>query len=569
MAISYGAAGVLGYSTGNPVAAVPAGITAGQYLVLLIGSKPDTATATDPAGWTSLGVMVSTSAVGTGIDVGPTRVRAYGKVAVGGETAVTVVIAGNSVSWAQMLRFSNATGSWSVATATGEDLTGGTAFSATMSTNPGITAGDMCLVAASIPTDVTTPAQFTAENITATGISAWGTSVEVSEPDSALGQDIGGFVFYKAVTTGTSTAAPVVTATAAGTTTNVYGPTILIRLREQTAPTVALNTPTDTATGVSTTPNLVFTGTDAQSDAIEYNVQVDTVNTFNSQGGATPLINALSTTDAGFTAGHPFASGVGKTYTVQNGQDATIDSFSEANYDSDFYTLGQGTTFDMDYGQSFTGNGLSVTSCKFYLKKVGSPTFNLTAKIYALTGTPGTNATPTGSVLATSNSVAASSLATSHGLITFTFITPYTPVNATDYFILVSPSGNTGTSDYVVIGANVTSPADAGANGCRWKTTFNSWASMTADFPFYLYHATNNDALTALTQYFWRVRGIDPGGSNTWGAWSSTWSFTVAGGIKVWNGSTWGYKPAKVWNGTVWVAKPIKVWNGTTWAIKG
>jgi len=40
------------------------------------------------------------------------------------------------------------------------------------------------------------------------------------------------------------------------------------------APTVALNTPADVATGVSTTPALLFTGTDAESNEIEYNVQV-------------------------------------------------------------------------------------------------------------------------------------------------------------------------------------------------------------------------------------------------------------------------------------------------------
>jgi hypothetical protein len=48
-------------------------------------------------------------------------------------------------------------------------------------------------------------------------------------------------------------------------------------------PTSALNTPTDTATGQSLTPTLNFTGTDADSDAVEYEVQIDTVNTFDSQ----------------------------------------------------------------------------------------------------------------------------------------------------------------------------------------------------------------------------------------------------------------------------------------------
>ena len=42
-------------------------------------------------------------------------------------------------------------------------------------------------------------------------------------------------------------------------------------------PTVALNTPENAATGVSTTPDLLFTGTDINSDEIEYNVQISPI----------------------------------------------------------------------------------------------------------------------------------------------------------------------------------------------------------------------------------------------------------------------------------------------------
>jgi hypothetical protein len=47
-----------------------------------------------------------------------------------------------------------------------------------------------------------------------------------------------------------------------------------------------LNTPADTATGQSTTPTLEFTGTDSEGLDVEYQVQVDTVNTFDSQAGS-------------------------------------------------------------------------------------------------------------------------------------------------------------------------------------------------------------------------------------------------------------------------------------------
>jgi len=44
--------------------------------------------------------------------------------------------------------------------------------------------------------------------------------------------------------------------------------------QENTAPTVALTSPSDAATGVSVTPDLVFTGTDAEEDELEYEVQI-------------------------------------------------------------------------------------------------------------------------------------------------------------------------------------------------------------------------------------------------------------------------------------------------------
>ena len=64
---------------------------------------------------------------------------------------------------------------------------------------------------------------------------------------------------------------------------NTYTYTPRITVTKNTPPTTALNTPTDTATGQSLTPTLNFTGTDPNGDTVEYEVQVDTVNTFDSQ----------------------------------------------------------------------------------------------------------------------------------------------------------------------------------------------------------------------------------------------------------------------------------------------
>lgn len=248
MAVSYRSAGTIGYSTGDVTATLPANVATGEYLLLLVGSKPGTATSTTPAGWTYLGGVASTSGVATGADVGPTVIEAYGKVATGTETTVVVENATNSVTWVHSSAITNSTGAWDVAVATGEDATGGIGWSAAHGPL-GLASGDLVINGVCIPTDVTTPAQFSAETITASGY-GFAAGYEQSEPDSSLGNDIGGFVYRWPVTSGASgTASPTVTATVGGTTTNVYGPSILVRLREAPGGIVTLSS-AGTLTGV-------------------------------------------------------------------------------------------------------------------------------------------------------------------------------------------------------------------------------------------------------------------------------------------------------------------------------
>lgn len=40
---------------------------------------------------------------------------------------------------------------------------------------------------------------------------------------------------------------------------------------------------------------------------------------------------------------------------------------------------------------------------------------------------------------------------------------------------------------------------------------------------------------------------------------------SITGGIKVWDGSTWTWKPISYWNGSIWVVKPLKYWTGAVW----
>ena len=254
-AITYQTPGALAYSATSIAVPYPASIAANNLLILIVGQKPTTAnggTVTTPSGWTLITSLTGAGGYGTtlGADTGNTNVFAYYKVAVGGETGTLAVTVGTtSVAWGQMYRLSGAAGStWNVAAATGSDITAGS-VSVAFNSNPGVTANDLIIGALVIPTDVTTPAQFSAEALTQAGIT-FGTVTEISEPDSTTGNDIGGVTFRAPVSSGTATGNPTFTATAGGTTTNVRGPAVFIRIREilapNTAPTLTVNQPDGT-----------------------------------------------------------------------------------------------------------------------------------------------------------------------------------------------------------------------------------------------------------------------------------------------------------------------------------
>lgn len=228
------------YGTTGPSVPYPSPIGSGDLMVLISGQKPVTAgggTVTDPSGWTVAGSLLDSGGYATtvGADVGNMNLRVYTKVATGSESGTfTLSAADSSVIFGHILRLtSTARDAWDVAVVTGEDTSAGN-VSVTFGSDPGITAEDYILAPFVIPTDVTTPAQFSAQALSATGVT-FDTVYEVVEYDSATGNDLGGFLARARVLSGTSSAAPVLTATAGGTTTNVRGPAAFIRIRRVTA----------------------------------------------------------------------------------------------------------------------------------------------------------------------------------------------------------------------------------------------------------------------------------------------------------------------------------------------
>lgn len=163
----------------------------------------------------------------------------------------------------------------------------------------------------------------------------------------------------------------------------------------------------------------------------------------------------------------------GKLSSTDN---VTIDSHSESNYADDVVLYG---SFG-GWGQSFTATASTLKTCKFYLKKLGSPTGNAVAKVYAISGVSGSTATPTGSPLAVSDNFDVSTLTTSYGLKTFSFSGDNQISLSGDYCVTIEYSGG-DVSNHVLVGVG-TDQSDDG-NGARLTTV---WNVSTLDVCFYV-----------------------------------------------------------------------------------
>jgi hypothetical protein len=241
MAITFVGAGALTSGTPSQNIPVPAH-NANDLIVVLGGCKPsahpDTSTLAGPAGSTEQGEKLGGGyAVAPAADTGNMKAGIWTQVDTAGTIANMLMTGTNVNNWSFVcLVYRSATGAYDLAYTDGEDTVGNASFTATMAANPGITNGDKIAVCGLIPTDITTPAQFSAETLTATSATI-GLDAEVGEFDSGTGNDMGGVVCRFSCTAGTATAAPVFTATATGTLTNVRGPIVLLRIREGSAGT--------------------------------------------------------------------------------------------------------------------------------------------------------------------------------------------------------------------------------------------------------------------------------------------------------------------------------------------
>lgn len=173
------------------------------------------------------------------------------------------------------------------------------------------------------------------------------------------------------------------------------------------------------------------------------------------------------------------------------------DSYSESNSNGD-------ASFGLNnaYAQSFTSDSdasNNLDSAKFYLKKVGSVSGNIVAKLYAMSGTMGTSSVPTGSALATSGVIDVATVTTSYVLYVFTFsgVERYAMAASTNYTITVEFAGGVDVSNTLHAGRDNSSPTDDGNLALRSAGTGTWTPNSGIDLCFYVYE--NADAPPAAT----------------------------------------------------------------------
>lgn len=234
-----------GTSTASTTTAVipypVSGVTAGDIPFLMVISKATTGTGeppaiADPSGFTKkFEAWGGTGTAGAG--TGPVKFTVWQKTtdADGTENGTSVSVvnpSGSSMVYGNIhgVRRATAGSTVLVANSSGQDSSAGTAWSVTCAADPGITVDDLCFNL--IGGTVNTSATFTVEAIAATG-ATFGTMTEREDAGSNTGNGGRRCISHQACTAGTSSAAPVLTATSASASQSGVG--AILRIREQVA----------------------------------------------------------------------------------------------------------------------------------------------------------------------------------------------------------------------------------------------------------------------------------------------------------------------------------------------
>jgi hypothetical protein len=251
-AVAFGSAGAVVAGTTSLAVPHPAGIVAGDLLVLVVGNKfsPTHSPAT-PVGWTLVTNGQGSGGLGNTAtnDAGPVYSTVFVKQALGGEAGnLTVTLtAGANASMGRMFRYTKAAGTiWDYAATNGSDILAGVAWSVTGAADPGIISGDVLVVASAINGNVVT--SWATESVSATG-ATFGVHTERQDSSTNNGRDMALVVSDHTVTAGVATAAPVFTMTGTGTPSanSPTGASVILRIREVVPVVTTLATGIDPA----------------------------------------------------------------------------------------------------------------------------------------------------------------------------------------------------------------------------------------------------------------------------------------------------------------------------------
>lgn len=165
------------------------------------------------------------------------------------------------------------------------------------------------------------------------------------------------------------------------------------------------------------------------------------------------------------------------------GQAIIIDSY--VNGGSNSYATFTPTA--VERGQSFTCDlAARVDSVKFKLYKVGSPTGNCYALIYAHAGTYGSSSVPTGSALATSDAVDVTSITADTTWIKFTFSgANKIRLETATYYVVTFQFAGGDASNNIAIVTDITTASHDGNRS--YTPAVTSWTALANDHRFYVY----------------------------------------------------------------------------------
>jgi len=206
------------FSVNSPVPAIPAAQVTTDMMLLIAAVKPFDA-GWSVSGWTALGSGASGSTA-AGVDTGSMKAQVWWKEATSDTETNPTVTEGSpvfNVAGANVAVFSKDAGeTWDAPVVVyGGDETNGTSISATMSADPGVTAGDYVVTFLGVNTDNITSltGPLTATQTGVTFGSFTNHVVTVASWETTSGGDMGMHVSSAPVSSGTGSAAPVLTGT--------------------------------------------------------------------------------------------------------------------------------------------------------------------------------------------------------------------------------------------------------------------------------------------------------------------------------------------------------------------